>query len=254
MRRGAAALTTQPDGEQALLEVGTDAGVLVLTLNRPGSRNALSPGLVEELDAALTRFSEDDGLRAAVITGRGTAFCAGLDLKAYSAATADRRAPAALIDRVGRLAKPVIGAVNGPAFTGGFELALGCDWLIGSPAALFGDTHVSVGAFPGGGMTARLGHVVGVRTAKAMSLAGLRLDAEAALRAGLLSEIVEADLLVERAVEMARSVAAANQDLVGAVRALHDDNVDRSVPEALAAEKAALEQWRAQGGRRGWSG
>lgn len=236
----------------SVLGTEIDDGVLVLTLNRPDSRNALSPELVTALDEALTLFTVDHELRAAVITGTGRAFCAGLDLTVYAAAGADRRAVAALIHRFGLLPKPLIGAVNGPAVAGGFELALGCDWLIGSPAAMFADTHVKIGAFPGGGMTARLARIVGARTAKAVSLAGLRLDAEAALRSGLLAEVVEPDHLVPRARELASAVAAANQDLVQVVRTLYDDNLDRTLPDALAAERKALERWRARG-RTGWS-
>lgn len=114
-----------------------------------------------------------------MITGAGRAFCSGLDLKVFTAPDADRSTVSALIHRFGRITKPLIGAVNGPAVTGGFELALGCDFLIGSHHAMFADTHATIGAFRGGGMTARLVQVPGVRSAKAVSLAGLRLDAEA---------------------------------------------------------------------------
>ncbi|MEU6748287.1 enoyl-CoA hydratase-related protein [Spirillospora sp. NPDC046719] len=234
--------TAGDDGAVLLTEAAD--GVMTLTLNRPSARNALSPALVTALDEALTRFEEDDGIRAAVITGRGPAFCAGLDLKVFAAAGADRRSVGDLIRRTGRLAKPVIGAVNGPAVAGGLELVLGCDFVIGGPKAMFADTHVRIGAFPGGGMTARLGRVVGVRTAKAMSLAGLRLDAEAALRAGLLSEIVEDDALLARAQQLAGAIAAAKPELVAVVNRLYDENDDRSLSDALAVEADELERWR----------
>jgi enoyl-CoA hydratase len=227
-------------------------GVLTLTLHRPEARNALSPELVAALDEALDRFEADARIHAGVITGSGTAFCAGLDLKVFAAAQADRRTVRALIHRFGRLPKPLIGAVNGPAVAGGLELALCCDVLIGSVRAVFADTHVKIGAFPGGGMTVRLSRAVGVRTAKALSLAGLRLDADGALRAGLLSEVTSPELLVPRAQELAAAVAAADPDLVSTVRALYDQNTDRSLAEALAAESTALERWRADH-QTGWS-
>jgi enoyl-CoA hydratase len=217
-------------------------GVLTLILNRPKARNALSPELVAALDEALTRFERDDAVRAAVITGAGRAFCSGLDLKVF--ANTDRSSVSAVIHRFGRVAKPLIGAINGPAVTGGLELALGCDFLIGSTHAMFADTHATIGAFPGGGMTARLGRAIGVRSAKAMTLAGVRLDAEAALRTGLLTEIVEPDALVARAQELAGNMAAANQDFIRSVRDLYDGNADRSLAEALAAERAAHQRWR----------
>jgi enoyl-CoA hydratase len=227
-----------------VLHAELDDGVLMLTLNRPEARNALSPGLVAALNEALTRFEDNHAVKVGVMTGVGRAFCSGLDLKVFATADADRATVSALIHRVGRTAKPLIGAINGPAVTGGLELALGCDFLIGSTHAMFADTHATIGAFPGGGMTARLGRVLGARSAKAMTLAGVRLDAEAALRAGLLTEIVEPDALVARALELAQNVAAANQDFVRNVRVLYDENADRSLPEALAAERAAHQRWR----------
>lgn len=238
--------------EPAVLDSAVAAGVLTLTLQRPGARNALSPDLVAALDAALDRFEADTAIRAGVITGSGTAFCAGLDLKVFAAAQADRRTVRALIHRFGRLTKPLVGAVNGPAVAGGLEIALSCDFLLGSPAASFVDTHVKIGAFPGGGTTARLGRAVGTRTAKAMSLAGLRLDAAAALRCGLLTEVTDADRLVGRAHELAATIAAADGDLVGVVRQLHDASQDRTVAQALAEESAELDRWRAHHST-GWS-
>jgi enoyl-CoA hydratase len=227
-------------------------GVLTLTLHRPEARNALSPELVTALGEALDRFEQDTEVRAGVITGSGSAFCAGLDLKMFAAAQADRRTVRALLHRFGALTKPLVGAVNGPAVAGGLELALCCDFLVGSSLAVFADTHVRIGAFPGGGMTIRLGRAVGVRTAKAVSLAGLRLDADAALRAGLLSEIAASDLLVPRAQELAAAISASDPDLVATVRGLYDQNADRSLDEALAVESAELERWRAEHAT-GWS-
>ena len=241
-----------PTGTGAVLHTGLADGVLTLTLDRPEARNAISPELVTALDEALDRFEQDTAVRAGVITGSGSAFCAGLDLKVFAAAGADRRTVRALIHRFGRLAKPLVGAVNGPAVAGGLEMALCCDFLVGSPRAVFADTHVKIGAFPGGGTTARLGRVVGVRTAKAVSLAGLRLDADAALHAGLLSEVTAADLLVPRAQELAAAIAAADPDLVSTVRTLYDRNQERSLADALAEESAELERWRANHAT-GWS-
>jgi enoyl-CoA hydratase len=242
----------QPTGSGAVLQTVLADGVLTLTLHRPEARNALSPELATALDSALDRFEQDPTVRAGVLTGSGAAFCAGLDLTVFADAGADRRAVRALIHRFGGLAKPLIGAVNGPAIAGGLEIALCCDFLIGTPRAVFADTHVKIGAFPGGGTTARLGRVVGVRTAKAVSLAGLRLDADAALRAGLLSEVIAPELLVPRAQELAAAVAAADPDLVSTVRTLYDQNQDRSLADALAVESAELERWRATHAT-GWS-
>lgn len=243
---------TPPTVSGSVLHTALDDGVLSLALDRPEARNALSPDLVEALDSALDRLEEDPAVRAGVITGAGSAFCAGLDVKVFAAAAADRRTVSALLRRFGRLGKPLVGAVNGPAVAGGLEIALACDFLVASPRAVFADTHVRIGAFPGGGLTARLGRAVGVRTAQAMSLAGLRLDAPAALRAGLVTEVVEADHLLGRATELAAAVSAADPDLVRAVCRLHGESTDRSLPAALAEEAAALQHWRT-GHRTAWS-
>jgi enoyl-CoA hydratase len=229
---------------ESVLLTTVHKAVMTLTLNRPAARNALSPVLITALDAALTRLEDDDGIHVAVITGSGSAFCAGLDLTVFAPAEADTKPASALINRFGRLAKPVIGAINGPAVTGGLEIALGCDFLIGSPAAVFIDTHRTVGAFPGGGLSARLPAAVGLRTAKAMSLAGMRLDAAAALRCGLLCDVVDGGRLLARADELAHAAAETNQTYVCAVRALYNDNADRSLADALAAERAHNTQWR----------
>jgi len=237
---------TRPNQSDPVLLTELTDGVLILTLNRALARNALSPELIDALDDALTRLEDDDAVRAGVITGTGRAFCAGLDLKVFAAGDADRRPAAALIRRVGRLGKPLVGAVNGPAVAGGLELALGCDFLIGSPTAMFADTHLTIGAFPGGGLTAQLGRAVGIRTAKAMSLASMRLDAQSAVRAGLLSEVVQADSLVQRACELAGNIAAADPTYVLTLRNLYDANMDRSLDDALAAEQVERERWRSR--------
>lgn len=218
-------------------------GVITLTLNRPAARNALSPDLLAALDAALTQFEEDPAIHAGVVTGAGSAFCAGLDLKVFASADSDRRSARSVLHRFGRLTKPIIGAINGPAITGGLEIALGCDFLVGSPSALFADTHRTVGAFPGGGLSARLVHAVGVRTAKAMSLAGLRVSAQQALQTGLLAEVVPRDALLSRSRELAAGVSANDPAYTRTLRDLFDANADRSLADALTAERAALADW-----------
>ena len=232
-------MTTEP-----VLLTAVRSAVMTLTLNRPEVRNALSPELITALGTALTRLEDDNGIHVAVITGAGTAFCAGLDLTVFGAAEADTSSARALINRFGRLSKPVIGAVNGPAVTGGLELALGCDFLIGGPTAAFVDTHRTVGAFPGGGLSARLPRSVGIRTAKAMSLAGLRLDADSALRCGLLTEVVDAANLLPRTSELALATAETNQSYIRSVRKLYDENTDRSLAAALQAEHGEHRRWR----------
>ena len=128
-------------------------GVALITLNRPERRNALNQDLLANLYSCIDEVAADDGIRAAVITGAGTAFCSGLDLKAIATDNLiDPRGDGrGLSDVLGGCEKPIIGAVNGPAMTGGFELALNCDFLIASDNASFADTHVKMGIHPGVG-------------------------------------------------------------------------------------------------------
>ncbi|WP_181784817.1 enoyl-CoA hydratase-related protein, partial [Pseudonocardia pini] len=118
--------------------------VRILTMNRPEARNALGGDLIETLYAALREADEAESVRAVVLTGADPAFCAGVDLKqaaAEGAAYFRRHRDTPAIEQVGLMRTPIVGAVNGPAFTGGLEIALGCDFLVASERALFADTH-----------------------------------------------------------------------------------------------------------------
>ncbi|HZR38405.1 MAG TPA: enoyl-CoA hydratase-related protein [Nevskia sp.] len=220
-------------------------GVLTLTLNRPASRNALSLQLVRQLRAALERFIADADARAAVLTGAAPAFCAGLDLRDFSAPDSPRAEVAALINSIPQLPKPIIAAVNGAAMTGGLELVLGCDFALASEQARFGDTHLKIGALSGSGMNSRLPHAVGLRWAKQMVLACQPIDAPTALRIGLVNEVLPAEQLLPRALALARdiagwdaSLAALARDTLGRCAAAGPDEAPRLEAEALAARKA----------------
>ena len=122
--------------------------VRTLTLHRPETRNALSAELIHALYDALEEADRDETIRAVVLTGTDPAFCAGVDLKEASRDGMDYFAhfeTSDCVSRVGQMSTPIIGAVNGAAFTGGLEIALGCDFLIASDRALFADTHARVG-------------------------------------------------------------------------------------------------------------
>jgi enoyl-CoA hydratase len=228
----------------AVLRTERDNGVLVITLDRPSARNALDPELTDALADALGQFARDPDLVVSVLTGADPAFCAGLDMHAYGDATADRSRVSAVLRAVGEHPKPLIAAVNGPAVTGGLELALACDWIVASERAAFADTHSRIGAFPGSGLSARLPEAVGVRLAKAISLAGYRLGAAEAVRAGLAVSVVPHEDLLAMALDMARDVAARNPALVQAIRTTYDAAVGVPITTALAAEEAARAAWR----------
>jgi enoyl-CoA hydratase/carnithine racemase len=199
-------------------------GVRLLTLNRPDARNSLAVELIHALSSELRAADADPDVRAIVLTGADPAFCAGLDLKALAADGPDYLEhfhDDHCIRLVGELATPVIGAVNGAAFTGGLEIALGCDFLIASERAVFADTHARVGVLPDGGMTARLPDRVGTAWARRMSLTSEVVDANLALRIGLVTEVVPHDRLVPHALEVAARIADGRGDIVRSLKHMY---------------------------------
>ncbi len=190
-----------------LVLVDVTDGIALITLNRPDARNALSSDMLSQLVGHMTRLDARADVDVLVLTGAGPAFCAGLDLKEMAASGANVR-PAD-----GRpwpqLAKPLIGAVNGAAVTGGLELALACDFLIASERARFADTHTRVGLVPFWGMSVLLPQAVGVRTAREMSLTGNFIGAEEACRVGLVNRVVPHDELIDVVKALAVDIASA---------------------------------------------
>ena len=223
-----------------LLTASHDA-VRVLTLNRPHSRNALNSELIEALYAALVNADEDPGVRAVVLTGADPAFCAGVDLKQAAAegpAYFERYQSHNCITRVGEMRTPVVGAINGAVFTGGLEMALGCDFLVASERAVFADTHARVGILPGGGMTARLPRLVGAAMARRLSMTGEVIDAVRAERIGLVTEVVTHERLLPRALELAAQIAEVPAPIMQGLKEIYVSGSSAIIDPALAAEQA----------------
>ncbi|MFA5885028.1 MAG: enoyl-CoA hydratase [Acidimicrobiia bacterium] len=236
-----------------LVLVATDGGVCTVTLNRPEARNALDTALHRASARALWAAELDDTVAAVVLTGADPAFCAGLDLRELGGGGENLRGggsgpegtpdgvpagtPDNPIDAVWKMTTPVIGAINGPAVTGGFELALGCDFLIASERAAFGDTHARVGVTPGGGMSVFLPMAVGLRKAKEMSLTGNFVDAAEALRIGLVNHVVPHEDLLPTARRLAADIAGNDPRAVRHLKALYDTNARLTVGDALANER-----------------
>jgi enoyl-CoA hydratase len=229
----------------SVLIAETVDSVRVITLNRPESRNALGAGLIEAMYDALVEADDDPSVHAVVLTGADPAFCAGVDLKEAGRdgqAYFDRYQDKNCIGRVAQMAKPVVGAINGPTFTGGLEAALGCDFLIASERAVFADTHVRVGVLPGGGMTARLPLVVGVNRARRMSMTGEVVDAQEALRIGLVTEVVAHDRLLPRSIEVAQKVAGVDPAMMAGLKRMYQLGASTYVDPALAVEKQVADE------------
>ena len=228
----------------ALVLTERDGAVAVVTLNRPEAMNALSSALRAELAQVMLELDQDDSVRAVVLTGAGTrAFTAGLDLKelgvqGLGAANAD--APAANpVKAIEQCRKPVVGAINGVAITGGFEVALACDVLIGSENARFADTHARVGIMPGWGLSQKLSLMIGIARAKELSFTGNFLDAETACRWGLLNRVVPAADLVAAAKALAAEMAGIDPAMLQAYKALIDAGYAQSFGDALQSEQRA---------------
>jgi enoyl-CoA hydratase len=225
----------------------TEEGVRTLTLNRPKARNAMSSELIRQLREALAEADRDDSVRVVVLTGSDPAFCAGLDLKELGETGANLDLAEIPGQPYGTpwapLGKPVIGAINGVAVTGGLELALHCDLLVASDRAAFADTHGRVGVFPRWGLTARLAKAVGARLARHMSLTGEYLGAEAAHTAGLVSAVVSHDELSSYVAGMAQRIAAGDQEVISALLLTYRGIEAVADDPALAVEQGFAEQW-----------
>lgn len=226
-----------------LVLVDTANGVATVTLNRPSAMNALSKALRARLYQVMTAIDADDAVRAVVLTGAGDrAFTAGLDLKELGSqpgalgsanATGAEENPVKAIELC---RKPVIGAINGVAITGGFEVALACDILIASDRARFADTHARVGVMPGWGLSQKLSRLIGISRAKELSLSGNFIDADTAERWGLVNRVVPAAELLPAAQKLAADIASADADFIAAYKNLIDDGFARPFGEAMALE------------------
>jgi len=224
----------------SLVIVADHGPVRVLTLNRPGARNALSRELIKATYTALTEADSDESVRAVVLTGADPAFCAGVDLKEAQRDGTEYFAEFrshSCIEATGTMRTPIVGAINGAVFTGGLEMALGCDFLIASERAVFADTHARVGILPGGGMTARLPQLVGLGMARRLSMTGEVVDAVRAERIGLVTEVVAHDRLLDRAVELASQIAEVLSPTMLGLKEIYTTGAAAVIDPALAAEE-----------------
>ena len=203
-----------------------DDGVAVITLNRPAARNAVNVDLATSLIEAISACQD---AACIVLTGADPAFCAGLDLRNLGTDKLADLPP--FVRAVAESAVPTIAAVNGPAVTGGFELALACDFIVASERAAFADTHLRVGVYPGP-VAVELPRRVGMAKAREMSLTGNFVDAETALRIGLANHVVPHDALLELAVTLASQIAEQNPAMVASMRRDWDETGALPVHEA----------------------
>jgi len=247
-----------------VLLVEVEDGIAVVTLNRPQARNALNGALRAAIPRTMIELDQRDDVHAIVLTGADPAFCAGLDLKELgsgenalgasgtgadggerppksTSAKPHRPGPFPTIDTL------VIGAVNGVAITGGFELALACDFLVASERARFADTHARVGIMPGWGLTVLLPEAIGLRRAKEMSTTGNFIDAETALRWGLVNHVVPHDELLPFAKRLAADSITVPRVAQHRMLQTYEEGARRDGAGRWALEAEVAKAWQGRG-------
>ncbi|MFM9044263.1 MAG: enoyl-CoA hydratase/isomerase family protein [Solirubrobacterales bacterium] len=227
-------------------------GIGILTLDRPDAYNAMDPTMISELPVIFGWLADQADLRALVITGAGTAFCAGGDVNWFRRGVEDpdvdivagvrdgaETLHRGIVDLV-RIPYPVIAAINGPAAGAGFSLALACDTRICSKDAFLACAYGRIGASPDGGMTYFLPRVVGPSRAVEILLNDPNLTPEAALEEKIVAEVVEPDELMERAMEKARKLGAKAPYYVKMSKRLAGTSLDHTLTEHLQQERHAI--------------
>ena len=226
-----------------------------MTLNRPEVRNALNGELRTAILEIGRQLDADDSVDVIILTGADPAFCAGLDLRELS--TGENNLSRTVSDEGQRRVpfpntrKPVIGAINGVAVTGGLELVLNCDFLVASEHARFADTHARVGVQPGWGMTVLLPQAIGLRRAKEMSATGNYIDANTALSWGLVNHVVPHAELLPFCRRLAADIVSNDSAGVQAMFETYDEGSETTAAEAWTVESRNARRWLEAGGGRG---
>ena len=227
------------------------AGYAVLTLNRPQAMNALSKALMTALASEVDTLAADPAVRVIILTGAGRAFSAGLDLKEIGAGTGslggtDGKTVGDPVAAINRCAKPVIGAINGAAVTGGFELALACDVLLASSTARFADTHARIGVAPGWGLSQKLSRAIGPYRARELSFTGNWVGAEQAAAWGFVNRVLAPDELLPAARALALDMLGNLPHMLNRYKAIINDGFALACGDGLALEKTRAREFNSQ--------
>ncbi|BCH31279.1 enoyl-CoA hydratase [Mesorhizobium sp. L-8-10] len=225
--------------DEAPLLIELADGVATLALDRPAALNALNRALRATLVDSLLEMDARPDIRAIVLTGRGRAFCAGLDVKELGQSgnnVTDNIGDRDIGATVTALKTPIIAAVNGLAVTGGFEIALSCDIVLAARSAWFQDTHAKIGLLPGWGLSQRLPRVIGPYRAKEISLSARKVTADEAAQLGFVSRVVSDDELPGEARAAAMAIAQWPAEHVARIKSLIDRGYAMPFGEALRFE------------------
>jgi enoyl-CoA hydratase len=225
----------------SVLLVEKSGGIATITLNRPEALNALNGELRLAIERAFRDLAVDSEVRAAILTGAGRAFSAGIDLKELSSAPLERSGAAEydMIGAIHEFGAPLIGAINGHAITGGFELALACDLLVASESAIFGDTHARVGIVPGWGLSQKLPRLIGIARAKELAFTGNFIGAEQAERWGLVNRVVPAPDLLPACRRLAQDMLSCDPPSLRRYKQMIDTGYAGTFADGMALERRA---------------
>jgi enoyl-CoA hydratase len=223
-----------------LVERQTEQRTALLRFNRPKQLNALNAEVMDQLCATLEELDRDDGVRVMVVTGNERAFAAGADIGEMAGASPIDMLRGNRIgqwDRIRRIAKPVIAAVNGWCLGGGCELAMTLDLIVAGEGAKFGQPEINIGVIPGAGGTQRLTRAIGKSRAMEMVLTGEPMDATEAERRGLVARVVPDELVVEDALALAAAIAEKSPIALRLAKEAVNAAYEMGLTEALAYER-----------------
>lgn len=223
--------------DRSLISLQRADGYAIVAFNRPDRFNALVPEMLAAFEEVMAELDADPGVSVAVLTGRGRAFCAGLDVSVL-----ETRGPSAFAGfnpaaTIAAWKGPVIAAINGAAATGGFEITVACDIILAGESGRFVDTHSRVGLLPGWGLSARLHRAIGIYRAKELEMTGRSLPAREAEAWGLVNHVVPDERLLAEARALAASIVAGAPGMPSAMKHLIDGVSRLSLAEALEFER-----------------
>ena len=219
-------------------------GVSVIRLNRPKVRNALNTELREQMAEIFIKLNDDVNTKAIVLTGGDKVFAAGADINDFlTAKTVDvyLRHSERYWDAITNCRKPIIAAVNGYALGGGCELAMHADIIVAGKSAKFGQPEIKIGLMPGAGGTQRLFRVIGKHKAMKLILTGDMISADEADQMGLVSEVVEDEATINRAIEIAEQLAGYSPIALAQIKEVANLGMDMPLQAALALERKAFQ-------------
>jgi enoyl-CoA hydratase len=222
-----------------IVEIKDNVGLI--KMNRPDAMNALNSQTLGDLKEAVSQLKDDDSVRVIVITGEGKAFVAGADIAEMKDMTGEQaeefsRTGQKVFDRIAKIKKPVIAAVNGFALGGGCELAMACDIRIASEKAKLGQPEVNLGVIPGFAGTQRLSRLVGAAKAKELIFTADMVDAQTALSIGLVNQVVPVEQLMDTCMEMAKKIASKGPKAVKLAKKVINEGVEEKLEKGSEYE------------------